>query len=572
MGVKPNGKSALLFCAAASLVFSTVALSGDPTSKHRNVIVLVMDGCGASHTSLTRWYKGTSLHLDRMNVAGVRTYGSESIITDSAPAATAFACGYKTSDGFVAVLPARTTIPGVPAVPASLRYKPIPSVLEGARLYGKSVGLVTTINIQHATPAGYSAHTPDRSKYADIAEQQVFLDIDVVLGGGRRYLLPKARGGSRNDGDDLTEALAARGYQLVSKRSELLGASPSKLWGMFAADAMSHEFDRIAFELEQPSLAEMTEKAIEILSRDPDGFFLMVEGGRIDTASHAHDPIGVISDVLAYDEAVGKAFDFAQEDGETVVLAFSDHGNGGLSIGSKTTTVDYTRLATVVNPLRAAKLTGEGVSRALGTNRSSTRIRSVMSEYYGVSDLSSSEVQTIVSTDGSVARVIGPMMSQRSNLAWTTGNHTGEDLFLYYWGFDQPLGAIENTEIARMCAETMGFDLAEVDRELFVEAKPAFEAIGAQVSLDQTDSPNPVFVVQTPRMTARMPINRDTVQVVVKVARDLYAEQEFMLDGVTIYAPNTGKVYVPAAAIDLIKEPPLRDFRPPTDRRRRESR
>jgi len=248
----------------------------------KNVIVLMTDGTGTTHTTLTRWYMGGGLlPQDPYIVGAVRTFGADSIITDSAPAATAFATGHKTDDKFIGVLPPRTTIPSVVPVPPSEEYKPLASVLEGAKLYGKAVGLVATSNIQHASPAAYSAHWPVRANYEEIGKQQVYLDLDVVLSGGRRYLIPEADGGARKDGQNLLDVLRRRGYTIVETAQEMKAFHGQRLWGMFAADDLAYDMDRSTLHPEQPSLAEMTSKAIELLAENPNGFFLFVEASKV---------------------------------------------------------------------------------------------------------------------------------------------------------------------------------------------------------------------------------------------------------------------------------------------------
>lgn len=519
----------------------------------KNVIVLMMDGTGSTHTTVTRWYKGAPLALDEMALAGVRTYGADSLITDSAPAATAFATGHKTTDKFVGVLPARVTIPGVPPVTDELREKPVATVLEGAKLMGKAVGLVATSNIQHASPAGYSAHWPARSNYNEIAEQQVHLDIDVVLGGGRRYLLPVSAGGTRTDGENLIEVLRARGYDVIETRSQMLSATGNKLWGLFAADALSYEFDRQRFTPEEPSLAEMTQKAIEILSRNEKGFFLFVEGSKIDWASHANDPIGVISDVLAFDDAVRVALDFAARDRSTLVLAFSDHGNGGMSLGSKKTDANYSTLPleALTVPLKKAVLTGEGIEKELGSDRSEAKVRSVLARFYGIEDLTAAEVAAIQAAPrGRMNYVVGPMISERSVIGWTTTGHAGEDLFLYVWGLNRPLGLMENTEIAHLSARSLGFDLARIDERLFVRADRAFTDLGATVRIDRTDPQNPALVVEQGMVRALLPFSKDIMTISAAGRAKTYD-----LEGLTVYAPNTQRVYVPQQAVKLFTMP-----------------
>lgn len=541
----------LVFTARAPLVFGREPARDGHGFK--NVIVLMMDGTGSTHTTITRWYKGAPLALDEMALAGVRTYGADSIITDSAPAATAFATGHKTSDKYVGVLPGAVTIPGVPAVTDELREKPVATVLEGAKLAGKSAGLVATSNIQHASPAGYSAHWPARSNYNEIAEQQVHLDIDVVLGGGRKYLLPASAGGARTDNENLIDALRSRGYDVIGTRSEMLAATGAKLWGLFAVDAMSYEFDRPHFTPEEPSLAEMTQKAIELLSRNEKGFFLFVEGSKVDWASHANDPIGVISDVLAFDEAVRAALDFAAKDRSTLVLAFSDHGNGGMSLGNKSTDNTYSRLpaAKLVAPLKKAVLTGEGIEQKLAGDRSEGAIRSVMAAYYGIDDLTAAEVAHIqAAAPGSLNYVVGPMISSRSVIGWTTNGHVGEDLFLYIHGLNRPLGLVENTEIARLSAATLGFDLDRVDEKLFVRADRAFGDLGATMRIDRADSANPALVVEQGMVRAVLPFSKDVMTISAAGRTKTYE-----LDGLTVYAPNTQRVYVPKQAVKLFTMP-----------------
>ena len=138
---------------------------------------------------------------------------------------------------------------------------------------------------------------------------------------------------------------------------------------------MSYELDREKLTPTEPSLENMTEKALNLLSKNNKGFFLMVEGSKIDWASHANDPVGVISDVLAFDKAVEKAIEFAKKDGNTVVIVAADHGNGGLTIGNRDTSKNYDKLplSAFIDPLKKASLTGEGLETKLNADRSNTK-------------------------------------------------------------------------------------------------------------------------------------------------------------------------------------------------------
>ncbi len=154
--------------------------------------------------------------------------------------------------------------------------------MEGAKQAGKATGIISTSEIQHATPAGFSAHVTHRSNYGDIAEQQVYQGIDVVLGGGKESLLPGKTKNARMDGENLLEVLDEDKYDFVETRDELLKSKSNKIWGSFAPSALAYDLDRKTTKPSEPTLAEMTNKALKTLKKDKDGFFLFVEGSKID--------------------------------------------------------------------------------------------------------------------------------------------------------------------------------------------------------------------------------------------------------------------------------------------------
>ena len=163
-----------------SLAFCSAALA---ENKAKNVIVLIADGCSGEQYTFARWFKGEALSLDPIRVGAIKTHVADSVVADSAPAASAFATGVRTSDKFISVGPHAETISGVPRPDAELQYKPSATVLEGARLMGKATGIVATSRVTHATPAAYIAHVHDRDMEDDIMEQAVHQNIDVVFGG-----------------------------------------------------------------------------------------------------------------------------------------------------------------------------------------------------------------------------------------------------------------------------------------------------------------------------------------------------------------------------------------------------
>ncbi len=508
----------------------------------KNVILLIPDGMSTGGLTLTRWYNGGSaLNLDEMASGLVRTYSSDAPIADSAPAGTAMATGYKSHTGFVGVLPDENTMPGMPPINPEDRRSPVASILEAAKLDGKATGLVATSEIMHATPADFSTHDTSRKNYDSISEQQVYQDMDVVIGSGSQYFASAGRG----DGEDLLSVIKSN-YQYADTPEKFNQVTQGKLWAMFAPVALAYDFDRDPDK--EPSLAEMTDKAIDLLSQDKDGFFLMVEGSKIDWAAHANDPIGIISDIMAFDKAVGVALDFAKADGNTLVIAAADHGNSGITIGSKATdnSYDKTPLALFIEPLKKAALTGEGIEKMLNQDR--TNIKEVMETYYGITDLTEEEIREIKDTEkDSMNYTVGPMIAERANIGFTTNGHTGEDVTLYVYapkGIDPLTGTVENTDIAKYMERGMGLDLDETTEHLFVKARAAYEAKGATVVYDnKTDSKNPVLVVQKGDTTIKMPINKNIAYV---------NDEPVKLNGIVLF--NGMNAFVPQEAADLLSD------------------
>lgn len=507
----------------------------------KNVILMIPDGMSIGGLTLARWYNGgEALNLDSMASGLVRTYSADAPIADSAPAATAMATGFKSHTGFIGVLPDENTMPGLNHLNPADKRKPVANILEAARLGGKATGVIATSEIMHATPADFTAHDPSRKNYDAISEQQVYQDLDVVIGSGAKYFTSNVRG----DKEDLLSVIKSK-YQYVTTPSELNQVAQEKVWAMFAPADVAYDFDRDPSQ--EPSLAEMTQKAIELLSQDQQGFFLMVEGSKVDWAAHANDPVGVISDILAFDKAVGVALDFAKKDGNTLVISVADHGNSGISIGNKATDKNYdkTSLSSFIDPLKKAKLTGEGIEKMLNSDRSN--IVEVMAAYYGITDLTEEEIIAIQKAKaGSMNYTVGPMMAKRANIGFTTNGHTGEDVTLYVYapeGVDLLTGTVENTDIAKYMEKAMGVDLKAATDKLFVKARTAFEAKGATVEFDNiTDAKNPVLVVKKGNTEVKMPVNKNIAYV---------NSLPVTLDGVVVFNGTT--TYVPQSAVNLIQ-------------------
>ena len=520
----------------ANAMDATTAMSG--SKKVKNVIVLIPDGMSIGGVTLTRWYNafdsatGTvdtnkKLAIDEMASGLIRTYWSANgvvgAITDSAPAATAFATGHKTNDKYIAV---------------NDKKEPVATILEAAKLNGLSTGLIATSQVQHATPADYSGHYPDRSKEEIIAEQQVYNNIDVVFGGGAKRLT------ARVDNENLIEVLKTNGYSYITKAQELKDLK-GKAWGLFAPIDMAYEMDRKINKPEEPSLAEMTNSAIKLLAQNKKGFFLMVEGSKVDWAAHANDPIGIISDVNAFDAAVKVALDYAKNNKDTMVLVMTDHGNGGITIGDINTTKSYSSdpVSRFIAPLKKAVLTGEGLEAKF--NKDMSNIKDVMKTYYGIDDLTKEEEDAIKKTKpGTMNYTVGPMISKRANIGWTTGGHTGEEIVLYSYlpGNERITGLMENTDIAKICASFLGVSLKNTTEELFVQAEQAFKNKNAAVKLDRSDINNTKLIVTK---------GKDTLEIFESKNYVLLNGQKVAVKGVSLNILD--KFYVSKDTVDLIK-------------------
>ncbi|WP_026590631.1 alkaline phosphatase [Bacillus sp. UNC437CL72CviS29] len=507
----------------------------------KNVIMMVMDGTSSSATTLARWYKGAPLALDQIVSGGVRTYSAESAITESAPAATALATGNKSNSSYVGVLPSVVNSPGLEPIKEEDRFRPVANVLEGAECSGRATGIIATSEIQHATPAAFSAHHANRKDFEVLGEQQVYQNMEIVLGGGKAALQPVGNNGIRKDNEDLIKVIQDKGYDFVETKDALLNSKSDKIWGSFSNNALAFDMDREATNPKQPTLSQMTGKAIQTLSKDKDGFFLFVEGSKPDWAAHANDPIGMVSEILAFDAAVAEALKFAKKDGNTMVIAVTDHGNSGISIGNKNTTKGYdtTPVSAYIAPLKKAKMTLEGATNKLKDDLSNV---TEIAALYGLGDLTHDEKAKLKAAQKKtdVGPILTKLLANRANIGFTTGGHTGEDVFLYSYGPGKPYGFVQNTDIAKVMAKAMGFHLEELTNKLFLDAESAFKQIGATVKIDKTDVANPVLVVKHNKGEAQLFVNKNIIRI---------DGRAYELGSIVV--ESNGKFYIPEKAVHL---------------------
>ena len=290
----------------------------------RNIILMIGDGMGPAQLH-AMWlysarYLGRTFAMTEIMNEGRTAYvfndTKDNLVPESAAAATQIATGTKVPNKTISV---------------GLDGKPLKSILEIAKDKGKVTGLVTTSAITDATPAAFAAHVKNRHDEQIIAEHLIGADIQILLGGGREFFLPEREEGSkRKDNRNLLEEARKKSYAVVESADEMWKATGKKLLGLFNKGDMLYEIERPGSN--EPSLADMTKKALNILSTNKEGFFLMIEGGGIDRASHHNDFAALVSEGLAFDEAVKVAYGFQRKNADTLLILTGDHETGGLAI------------------------------------------------------------------------------------------------------------------------------------------------------------------------------------------------------------------------------------------------
>jgi len=323
-------KRPIVLALALSLTASVGALAPataeEPAEGAKSAILLIGDGMSLAQVYSAQIFAeevlGDSLAMPGIaDTAVTSTHALDSMVTDSAAAGTAIHSGYKADNGSINVLPAGEWTH---------------TIGQAAQAAGKSVGVLSTARMTHATPASVYGHDPDRDAENLFAEQMLEFMPQVALGGGARAFVPD---GKREDGRDLIAEMVELGYTNVTDAEELAAVdteSTEYLLGLFTSSHMSYEIDRVNDVRAEPSLAEMTAVALDVLDNDPDGFFVSIEAGRIDHACHDHDIAGSIWDTLAFDEAVQVALAYQAEHPDVLVIATADHETGGLALGHGT--------------------------------------------------------------------------------------------------------------------------------------------------------------------------------------------------------------------------------------------
>ncbi len=348
-----------MIAATLALTFAQAAYAA---GEAKNIIFFLGDGMGPSTITASRIYKygeDGSLNMDKLErTARVKTYSNDAQTTDSAPSMAAYMTGVKMNNEVISMSQETVATPpskdangnlGINNCAASGNGVPATTILELAKAKGKAVGSITTTELTHATPAATFSHICNRNAQYDIAAQLVpggagfnaalGDGVDVLMGGGRNQFTPydaSSNKAGRVDARNLLTELVAKGYTVAATKTEMAAAPTNKKFiGLYSSKShLEYELDRSATPAvgegaTQPSLAEMTTKAMDILSQNANGYFLMVEGGRIDHALHGTNAKRALTDTIAFDDAIKAALDKAKLTdptlANTLIIVTADH-------------------------------------------------------------------------------------------------------------------------------------------------------------------------------------------------------------------------------------------------------
>ena len=471
-----------------ALAFVATSSFAQQPEKAKYVFLFIGDGMSLTQVSAAEVYARSmaskepgfaKLGFTQFPAQGITTtYDSSSIITDSASAGTAIATGNKTLSGVINMDPGKT-----------VKYK---TIAEYAKGLGWKVGIVTSVSLDHATPAAFYAKVPSRGDMYDIAVQLGKSGFDYFGGGG--LVQPK---GKKGDQPDALELAAEQGYKVVNTVGAFRALKPAAGLKVIAinetlqdSSAMPYELDRQQDDL---AIADYVTKGIELLN-NPKGFFLMVESGKIDWACHANDAAASIGDTLAFDRAIAKAVEFQKKyPKDTLIIVTGDHETGGMSIGFAGTkyTTSFSRISLQKGSYVAfdAQALGNYKDGRTAADADFNVMIPVIKQWFGIdyaaleaSDQELLQRSFLRSMKGEVERAtqesvyllyggyepftvtLTHLANQAAGVGWTTYSHTGVPVPTYALGSGQRLfdGYYDNTDIFRKLAAVMGVKVPAV--------------------------------------------------------------------------------------------------------------
>lgn len=407
-----------VFGAEASLTARKSRGASENRGAAKNVVFMVSDGMNHGALSLARQFRTldgggetnwTRLYRERPVVRSlVETFSANSCVTDSAAAASAWGGGRRVDNGVLNILPDGTKVP---------------TLHEKLQAAGRRTGLVSTATITHATPAGFAANVASRAEEGAIAEQYLERRVDLLLGGGHKFYPA-----------ELKARYQEAGYAVVETRAALAALasdSAQPLLGIFSDSHLPYSIDHLnvpEIKASVPSLGEMTQTALARLSGSGEGFFLMVEGARIDHAGHANDAAASIHDQLAFDEAIGVVLGFLEREPDTLVVITTDHGCGGIQMNGVSAVPGqaiapglYAASNGAFERLRGFNRSVEWLKQNGVQGLSGPPLAEALSQHTGLV-LADEEIKAAQGLKGGWADIV----KAHTGVAWTSGNHTGE--------------------------------------------------------------------------------------------------------------------------------------------------
>ena len=527
-----------------------------PVRPVKNIILLIPDGTSLATVSAARWYQWLlnparpALYIDPYICGTVRTNSSNAPIGDSAPTTSTYMTGELSRTGFIATYPPADGANDIFTMDTARAYQPMVTVLEAARLlYGKSTGLVVTCEFPHATPADCSAHDYSRTHYRNIAEQMVHNQVDVVIAGGNKYLTADQRA-----------YLKQTGYTVQSDDIKGLRAfNGKKLWSLFGSIEMPFDLDRDTATV--PALSELTDKAINLLNQNKKGFFLMVEGSKVDWAAHANDPVGLMTEFVAFDKACKVALDFAKKDGNTAIIILPDHGNSGVSIGtSRMPGYDKLTKDSLFKTVLTVQKTAAGLAEILNASEFSDR-EELFKKYTGLTltkaerclidsarDYKKSPIPIALRKKGGyLSYAVAKVVTAHSSFGFTTNGHTGEEVFLanYHPKGDIFKGVHFGFEVNDYLCSLFKLNgkLPELTNQYFAKHTSVFKGMDYKLDTLGTDS--------TAVLTVKNGINKLTIRQNTNIVT--LNNKKIQLPSVVVFVDKNKTFYLPANLADWMK-------------------
>ncbi|KAH3902156.1 related to Repressible alkaline phosphatase [Saccharomycodes ludwigii] len=478
------------------ILFKLGLVHSGQSSRKKNLIFFVTDGMGPASISMARSWKQLTdfnnstrdvllslespLNLDQYFIGSSRTKSSSSLITDSAAGATAFSCALKSYNGAIGV---------------DSHFNPCGTILEAAKLDGYLTGLVVTTRITDATPAAFSSHVDYRFQEDLIATQQLGeyplgRMVDLMIGGGRLHFTEKGRKDGVNYLEKASEELGWSTVIQTRKEFDLLLHNNSNSNSTLPLLALLADSD-IPFDIDRdseihPSLEDEAMLAIKELSHNSEkGFFLLIEGSRIDHAGHQNDPAAQVREVVAFDKMFQSVVNWAKQhtDEDTILISTSDHETGGL-VTARQVTPNYPDYIWYPEILTNCKHSGEFMVKQLAKMATSIgkdvqKLENYIKEtifqnWMGITDYTVKDVQDVldnINNLGALTDKLNGMVSVRAQIGWTTHGHSAVDVNIYAFANNEVLqkqvlnklqGNHENIEIGKFMEDYLEVNLTSV--------------------------------------------------------------------------------------------------------------